>query len=61
MGWSYLPVVGLADAGFLAAAALGARGADAGRAQRLAKAGMLVALLAFVAGTLHAAARVGGT
>lgn len=58
LGWAYLPVVGLADAGFLAAAALSSR---AGRAQRLAKASMLLALVAFVAGKAHAEILRGGT
>lgn len=48
MAWPYLPAVGLADACFVAAAAAGA-GWPA-RAQRLAKAGMALAILAIFAG-----------
>ena len=50
LGWAYLPAVGLADACFLAAAVIGHR--SPGRAQRLAKAGMVLALVALVAGRL---------
>lgn len=48
LGWAYLAAVGLADACFVAAAVLGARAP--GRAQRLAKAGMVLALAALAAG-----------
>jgi geranylgeranylglycerol-phosphate geranylgeranyltransferase len=48
LGWAYLPAVGLADACFLTAATLGHRAP--GRAQRLAKAGMVLALVALAAG-----------
>lgn len=50
VAWTYLPVVAAADALFLAAAFH----AKAARAQHLAKAGMLVALAAFLAGRLAA-------
>ena len=50
LGLAYLPAVGLADACFLAAAALGR--ASPGRAQRLAKAGMVLALAALTLGRL---------
>lgn len=56
LAWPYLPVVALADAGFLAAAAIARRPRGAARAQRVAKASMLVALVAFVAGKLAAIA-----
>lgn len=52
LGWAYLPAVGVADACFLAASAVGHR--DAGRAQRLAKAGMVAALVALLVGRAHA-------
>lgn len=48
LGWAYLPAVGVADACFLAAAVAGARAP--GRGQRLAKAGMIVALAALLVG-----------
>jgi len=47
LGLAYLPLVGLADAGFLAAAV---RASEPRLAQRLCKAAMLVALVAFAAG-----------
>lgn len=53
LGAGYLVAVAVADAGFLAAAVLAQRPA---RAQRLAKASMVLAMLAFVVGRLHAAA-----
>jgi geranylgeranylglycerol-phosphate geranylgeranyltransferase len=52
LGWVYLPLVGLADAGLLLAALRAPR--DAHRGQRDAKLGMLVALVAFAAGRLAA-------
>lgn len=48
LAWPYLAAVGLADACFLAAAAVGAR--SPARGQRLAKAGMVLALVAIVVG-----------
>lgn len=48
LAWPYLAAVGLADACFLAAAAVGAR--SPARGQRLAKAGMALALAAVVVG-----------
>ncbi|HWH08127.1 MAG TPA: UbiA family prenyltransferase, partial [Candidatus Thermoplasmatota archaeon] len=48
LAWPYLPAVGLADACFLAAAAAGPR--SPARGQRLAKAGMALALAAVVVG-----------
>lgn len=48
LGWGYLAAVGLADACFLTAALTGPRAP--GRAQRLAKAGMVLALVALAAG-----------
>ena len=48
LGATYLPAVGVADACFLVAAATGAR--HPGRAQRLAKLGMVAALAALVLG-----------
>lgn len=48
LAWPYLAAVGLADACFLAAAAAGAR--SPARGQRLAKAGMALALAAIAAG-----------
>lgn len=50
LGWAYLAGVGLADACFLAAAAMGPRAPA--RSQRLAKAGMVLALAALMAGRL---------
>ncbi|MHB8606075.1 MAG: geranylgeranylglycerol-phosphate geranylgeranyltransferase [Thermoplasmatota archaeon] len=47
IGWPYLALVAVADAGFVAAAVLAA---SPGRAQRLTKLSMLVALVAFIAG-----------
>lgn len=52
LGRSYIPAVGVADALFLAAAAVGPR--DAARAQRLAKLGMVAALGALALGRLQA-------
>lgn len=48
LAWTYLPAVGLADACFLAACAVGAR--SPARGQRLAKAGMTLALAAVLVG-----------
>jgi geranylgeranylglycerol-phosphate geranylgeranyltransferase len=48
LGWAYVPAVALADAAFLAAVATGFSRPD--RAQRLVKAGMVLALAALVAG-----------
>lgn len=48
LGWAYVPVVVVADLGFLVAALQGLRWP--GRAQRTAKASMGVALLGFLAG-----------
>ena len=50
LAWPYLAAVGLADACFLAAAAVGPR--SPARGQRLAKAGMALALAAVVAGVV---------
>lgn len=52
LGWSYLPAVSVADACFLAAAAVG--GQRPARGQRLAKLGMVFALVALVLGRAHA-------
>ncbi len=52
LGWAYVPAVGLADLAFLAAAWTGF--SRPGRGQRLAKAGMVLALLALVAGRAQA-------
>lgn len=52
LGWAYVPAVALADAAFLAAAVAGFRRAR--RAQRLVKLGMVLALVAIVAGRAQA-------
>lgn len=51
LAWPYLPAVGLADAFFLAAAVAGVGGSPS-RGQRLAKAGMVLAMAAMVIGAL---------
>jgi geranylgeranylglycerol-phosphate geranylgeranyltransferase len=48
LGWAYVPAVALADLAFLGAAVTGF--STPGRGQRLAKAGMVLALLALVSG-----------